>query len=301
MANSSTTFEEVLPDEYELFKSGEIYSNRFDSGEPFILYDEPISPIETSAQNSQQMTSHLHNMYTENSGKYSKSLKLVLEPKFCKYSSIRSFTSLYQDATAITCTRFSTNSDWSDIKIDAWNYYKVAALTGAKNLCQMCDQYSEIVEQLPASDIYIMDDHIKAQHFRKPILPKKLAEIVQVNQQCAILVALLHKRNANESNDADSKQSNVYFMCYSTVGRLYNLFVGHEPVSNQSIIKSILNDNDRNEASESLNIDVSKDIRNTYFKSYPVERECLGKSMLIGLTFIRLGLLKANKKSFTDS
>lgn len=279
----------------------EIYSKGFDHSDSFILYDEGIPPV--SVQTTRPMSSRLHNVYTESGAKTTKAFKLVLDPKLSKYSSIRSFTSIYQDATGISCTRFSANGDnWTnDIKIDAWNYHKVSPI-GAKSLCQISDQLSGMVEQLPASDIYILDDHIKAQHFRKPILPKKLSEIVQINQQCAILVALLQQRNPNAKQNAELKQPNVFFMCYnSMVGRLYNLLVGHETASNQSIIESILHNDARNETFETLKIDVSEDIKNIYFKSYGVERECLGKSMLIGLTFIRLGLLKANKKPFTDT
>lgn len=286
-----------MPGNEPFFKEATIehenYPENFDSNGNFILYDESIPPVDLSVQNTR--TTRPSSTYTGGGIKNNKVIKLVLEPKLTKFSSLRSFTSVYQDASIITYTRFSSETDWTnDVKVDAWNYHKMPTNHG-KNLCQLCNQVSEIVQQLPLSDIYVVDDSIKVQHFRKPILPKKLSEIVQISQQCAILVALLR----NQTSNVDFKDSNVFLMCYSTVGRLYDLFVGHEAISTQTIIKNILHD--PAETIESMKLDVNNDIKHTYFKSYPVERECLGKSMLIGLSFIRLGLLKANRKSLSDT
>lgn len=263
----------------------------------FILYDEGAESHELPLYETISTSTRPIYTFSENLRKKSKIIKLVLEPKFTKYSSIRSFTSIYQDASTITWTQFSTNSEWEhDIKIQFWNCYKVNSI-GARSLHQICDQVSRIVDQIPASDIYIMDDHIKAQHFRKAIMPKRVSEIIQINHQCAILFTLLQNRCIEKS------QPNVFFMAYNIVGRVYDLFVGREPISTQSIIISILQSSNKSfdESTDlSPTIEVSEDIKNTYYKSYPVERECLGKSMLIGLTFIRLGLLKSNKKCFQD-
>lgn len=135
------------------------------------------------------------------------------------------------------------------------------------------------------------------QHFRKSIAPKRLADIVQMSQQCAIFAALLQYKSTHGTNTLE--HPNVFFMGYNAVGRLYNLFVGHEPVSTQSIIKNIFQSNlpyiESSEELDTPKIEIRDSIKNTYFKSYPVERECLGKSMLIGLTFTKLRLLKTDK------
>lgn len=279
-------------------------SNRFanESDNNFLIYDESIEPTHFTQQKPSSYKSHPSgNSYSENQPKNFKTFKLVLEPKLKRHSPIRSFTSIYQDATAITCTRFKANGEWEDgISIDSWNFHKVASV-GAKQLNQICDNLSEMVNRLPASDIYIMDDHVKVQHFRKSVTPKRVVEIVQMSQQCAILVALLQCKNQQENSEP--KQPSVYFMGYSAVGRLYDLFVGREAISTQSIIQSILQSScispriDGIQSHEGLKIEINNDIKNSYFQSYPVERECLGKSMLLGLTFIQLSLVKVNKKS----
>lgn len=265
----------------------DIFPEHFGNSSSFILYDEGIPPVDLSMENSK--ATHINPSYSKTGMKNGRVLKLALQPKLTEYSAIRSFTSIYQDATAVTCTRFSTNDDWlNDIHIDAWNYYKVQAIQG-KNLWEILDQVVHLVDKIPSSDIYIMHDHNKAQHFRKPILPKKLSEIIQISQQCAIFAALLQNRNVTTS--IEKKQPNVHFMCYSTVGRLYDLMVGYETISTQPTIKKFLR-NPNETLPESVKLNVNNEITNRYFKSHPVDREYLGKSMLIGLTFIRLGLLK---------
>lgn len=257
----------------------------------FIFHDEEMPLIELSPPitKSTDLSSN-----SDSSMKKWKSLKLILEPRMTKYNSIHSFTSIYQDATGVACTQFSPiSSQWDGgVKINTWNYHKLDTV-GAKHVFQLCDQISHVVNQLPASDIYIMDDHIKLQHFRKAIAPKRIAEIVQMSQQLAILVTLLQNNNSH----VEKKQPNVFSMNYSIVARLYDLFVGHEAISTENIIRNILyNSNKSSEESlDSLPIELNDNVKKTYFKSYPVERECLGKALLIGLTFIRLGLLKTNK------
>lgn len=257
----------------------------------FILYDEGLPPIELSPPVTKS-TDLFSN--SDSSMKKWKSLKLILEPRLTKYDSIHSFASIYQDATGVACTQFSPiSSQWDGgIKINTWNYHKLDTI-GAKHVFQLCDQISHVANQLPASDIYIMDDHIKLQHFRKAITPKRIAEIVQMSQQLAILVTLLQNKNSH----VEKTQPNVFSMNYSIVARLYDLFVGREAISTENIIRNILYNTNKNseEILDLLQIELNDSVKKTYFKSYPVERECLGKSMLIGLTFIRLGLLKTNK------
>lgn len=254
----------------------------------FILYDEWIPPVDLTSQSPKSIQS-------DNSTKKCKSLKLYLEPRLTKFPSIRSFTSIYQDANAIAYTQFLENGNWSNgVQINAWNYHKVETV-GVKHISQLCMELSQVANRLPESDVYIMDDHIKLQHFRKANTQKKMSEIIQMGQQLAILVTLLQNKNSHDL--AEELQPNVFSMNYSTVARLYDLLVGHEATSTENIIRNILNNSNKThvDGHDSLPIEFNENIKNTYFKMYPVERECLGKSMLIGLTFVRLGLLKASK------
>ncbi|XP_055314034.1 uncharacterized protein LOC129575126 [Sitodiplosis mosellana] len=260
----------------------------------FIFYDEGVPPIDLypTATKSTQLISN-----PDNSTKKWKSLKLILEPRLTKYSSIRSFTSIYQDATGVTCTEFSPiKGEWDNgVEINSWDHHRVDSV-GVKHVFQLCDQLSQVVEKLPVSDIYIMDDHIKLQHFRKAVTPKRLAEIIQMSQQFAILVTLLQNRK-NSHDCTELTQSNVFSMNYSIVARLYDLFVGREPIATENIIRNLLYNSNKSpeQSPDLLAIELDDNTKKIFLKSYPVDRECLGKSMLMGLTFIRLGLLKTNK------
>lgn len=225
-------------------------------------------------------------------------IKLVLEPKFDWEKTIISFTTIHQQANGISIARFSANHlKWNDIKIDPWTHYKTKTFS-VKNLSRVCQQLAVIVEQLPQSNIYIVDDYIKAQRYRKPVAPKKLAEIIQINQQCAILLALLHRKVS--FIDSDIVESNIHFMGYQAAGQLFNLLVGNEPISNQSTIRNLLGGNFSVETLQlfkSFKIDVSDKIKRAFYESNAVEREYMGRSMLMGLTFIRYMILEARKLS----
>lgn len=275
----------------------DMFSNDFvENGNNFIIYDERIPPLDLTIQNDNR------NFMNDSNFKQGKAIKLVLEPKLEWKTKIESFTSIHQEANGISVAQFmANNSNWNDIKIDSWTQYKTETF-GVKNLCQICEQLAIIVGQLPDSDMYIVDDHIKSQRFRKSVTPKKLAEIVQINQQCAILMALLHKKG--RVANANDGYSNVVFIGYQAVGQLFNLLVGNEPISTQSTIQNLLRGNFCSETLkplESFKFDVSDEIKQSYHKSHAVERECLGRSMLIGLTFIRLGILKAKTMSIKKS
>lgn len=277
----------------------DIWTNSFEKNDISILYDGTIAPIDF--QNSGQDL-NLSKTFLDKAGKTSKVIKLGLDPKLCKHASIRSFTTIDLDATSITYTRFSANGEWDNgFKIEAWNHYKIQ-LIGVKNLFQMHNKLSIFIEQLPESDIYILDDYVKLENFRKAVPPKRLSKIIEMNQQFAMLFTLLRNRKPCLSKEA--KKPNVFFMTYNNVGRIYDLLVGREPVSTESTIKNILNNLNNNieeSAASSIPIEVDENLKNTYFRSHPVKRESLGKTMLIGLTFIRLGLLKNSAKCSWDT
>lgn len=276
---------EHLPDD--------MFSNNFHDGgsnnsSNFIIYDEAIPSVELD------MRTDVHDAVGHD-------IRLVLEPKKRdSFERINSFTTIYQEADAITAARFSTTNQWAKVvTMDAWTRYPTETF-GLKNASQIYERLHEIVSQLPTSDIYIIDDHIKAQRFYKSVPPKIVAQIVQVNHQFAILVALLHKISKRQSKH---DEPDVYFMGYRSVGRLFNLFVGNEPISTQSTVRSILNGDFSDKTLrplQLLKIDVDDALKQAYHKSRTTERECLGRSMLTGLTFIHLGIHRTNNPKYSE-
>lgn len=254
-------------------------------------FDESMTP-----QHFVQNASNTHNA----KNKAAKSLKLVLDPHLTQIKSIRSFTAIHQCAEVISYTKLSVNVEWaSGVKVENWGLQKSPAV-GSKFLCDMSERLSTIVDQLPESDIYIVDDHIKSQNYYRSLTPKMVSDIVAMNQQCAILVSLLQQRKSKFC--AETRDPNVVFMSYNIVAKLYNLLVGREIASTQPPVRTILNNKaeihiskNANEIIGTFGIEMENSFKNTYFKSYPLAREQLGKSLLLGLTFVRLGLLDENK------
>lgn len=285
-ANESMIPEPMLShnDENVVF---EVQPTSFNNSGQFVLYDERDGVIDLPLK--KLSISHSDSEYKN---KKAKVPKLIIEPKLRKIYAIRSFTSIYHDVNRISCTRFSTNSGkWDvDTKIDVWNFYKLP-IFDRKNLCETCDGLLKIVDQLPSSDIYIIDDYIKAQYYRKSVGPKQLVDIVHMNHQCAVLVTVLQQRMAKYNDNNDDKSENVHFMSYSSVGPLYNLMVEREIISTHDIIRNMLHEDRCSKNVDPLNIDISNDITAKYIESNRTEREHLGRSLLLGMTFIRLALL----------
>lgn len=283
--NSSNTDIHYPHETQKVHFNVDIWPNSFGKKDSFILYDETIAPNDSKTTKQ--------SLYTENNSfsddeENPKAIKLVREPKLAKFPSVRSFTVIDLNATSISYIHFSADSIWNrGIKIDAWKHFKIR-LEGMKNLYQMCDQLSQVVEQMPESDIYILDD-VK-ETFHKAVTPKRNSEIVQINQQYAILFTLF--QNKMHSVSSKREGSNVFFMTYNIVERLYDLPVECDSVSKESTIRDILNNSGLNIGKSSIPIEFDDDLKNNYFKSNQIECESLGKAMLIGLAFIRLSLLK---------
>lgn len=282
-ANNFEIPTDCLPEPQNMFYNDDIQPR----SDNFVFYDETIPPIDFHPTET--------NLPLTKSN--SKAFKFLIEPKLKNDASIQSFTSIYLDGNAVTCTRFSARGKWSNgITIESWDQHKVH-LIGVKNLHEMCNQLSQFVNQLPASDVYIVDDHNEISNLRKAILPKRVSEIIQSSQKLAILVTLL--KDKERPINIEVNDVNVFLMAYSNVGKLYNLFVKHEVVASESKIRSILDNSNINlaEPSEpSFIIEVDDNIRHKYFKLHPTNRENFGKSMLIGLTFIRLGIFRGGLK-----
>lgn len=211
-----------------------------------------------------------------------------LFPSFDKKLVFDSFTSIYLDASAIAYTKFNVaneNDSWNwnkGFSIEDWKYIKMDT-QNANRIFSLYHRTRDALEQIPKSSIYIFDDHILMQRFHKSVLPAKVNEICRVNQQMAFLLAFL------EENDEHCP--NVFSMSYNNTGKIYGLAMGSEISSNKNIMNKILN-NVHFEEHEDLNFEISNDIKDKYYKQYQIEREALGRTMLLGLTFLQRRVIK---------
>lgn len=250
---------------------------------PMDLIEKPIK--------TESKTEESTSWYTDKIKKNSRQLKLSLEPKRTKIypQKINSFTAIHQDTVGVSWARFSRldNSQWTDgVRINGWNLEN-APLFNNEHVCSRVKQLSNIIDGIPMSDVYIMETSPKLSNFRQSMPSKAVSEIIQINQVNTILTTLLLSRQPKES-----KQSNVYFLGPSLVGRLYGLYIGRETVSTQPMIRDILKMTQKQLDIDTFTIDINNNVKQVFFNSFGISRECLGKSMLTGLTFLHLALEK---------
>lgn len=255
------------------------------------MYDDSI-PLPSNCASSKYENEEIERTSHQNgNNKQLKSIKLILKPRCDKKKlkdSIGSFTSINLDITSISWTRFNAiDSNWKNgIEITDWKFNNISTISN-EHICDLIKIISRAIDEIPSSDIYIIEESSKAQHFRKMLKPNSISEIVQINQLNAIIVTLLQKRMVKQTEITN----NVYFLGQSIVGRLHNLYIGNETVSTHSIIKDILRSKRQQENTNiQFNIEFDENVRKTYFDSKAINQEFMGKSMLIGLTFYRLAL-----------
>lgn len=212
----------------------------------------------------------------------SNSLKLIIEPKrMIKARDISSFTTLYHDGNILAWTRFtrSNGNCWMNgVRCDKWQYAIIPPMN-KEHVCNKVIGLLNIIDQIPKSDIFLLEGTKKI-FGSNSMTAKKVNHALQMNQMDTIITTLLF----NPTKNRDTLLSNVYFLGPTLAGRLFGLFIGSETASAEPVIKSILK--------SKSDIEVNDDLRRAFWKSNPCTRECLGRSMLIGLTFIILGLRK---------
>lgn len=190
----------------------------------------------------------------------------------------KTFVSFHMDSNALTYTRFEIVNDTS-LKIDDWKYKKISASN--KSLHENIDEITTFVDDIPESDTYVMEKQMKVQS--KAGL-KSILSSIHFNQRLTALVLLLTKKYQKNLNE------NFYFMPNLFMGRLFKLIIGHEITSSRKETEKIL----RELCYERHDIILGKEIRDAYFKSTAVEKEYLGRTMLFGLTFYCLAILKCS-------
>ncbi|XP_031629978.1 uncharacterized protein LOC116345071 [Contarinia nasturtii] len=236
---------------------------------------------------------------SDNSMEKPKPGRLTIKPAMDKDTKFDTFTSIYQDSIGIACAKFSAKGgeifkDWNmGFTIENWNYLKMDTRY-TKNILSLHHRMNDVIHKVPKSEIYLLDDHIIMQRFHRPVLPTQIADICQLNQQAAFLIGFLQEKDENCPN--------LYLMSYKNVGKYYNMSMGHEIVSNINVTQNILhNPNitlDVHSAKPNiLAFEVNKDMKDTYFKSNSLQRECLGRSLLLGLTFLQLRVVNKKKKA----
>lgn len=235
--------------------------------------------------------------YTERIEKCCTKMKLAVEPKRHKIlpNNIHTFTVIDQSLTGINWTQFSRYdaSDWKKgVCINDGFIQDALPVLTDDHLCQKIQKLAPIINRIPVSDVYVLETNSKLNlnAIRNTLSSKATFEIVQLSQLNTILTTILTNRASTTFGTIDNL--NVYFIGSTMVGKFFGLQLGKETVSTQPMVRDILMLQRDQMENDGFVIDLSKEWRDLFFKSFAAKREGLGKSLLIGLTFVHLGLHK---------
>jgi len=90
-------------------------------------------------------------------------------------------------------------------------------------------------------------------------------------------------------------QQKIFFLKAFLASRLYKNYIGNERVSTEHAVENILRYNYSKDQPQNFtfsSVDVPIELRKHYERSHRLERDYIGQSMLNGLTFLKLCVLK---------
>lgn len=174
-------------------------------------------------------------------------------------------------------------TDWQHVPIDHKKF----------QTHELAELALKVSRSVPEADVYLMENPARA-----PTMMNNQNAInvnVEKAQLIAMLSALLMNRTSTEM--VEGAPTNLYFVKQFAAAKLFNTFVGNEKTSNNAVVMNLLGE----DASalgwmnvltdlkmEPLN--VAEEVRAKFFDMGAVEREFIGQALLLGLTFIKLGV-----------
>lgn len=234
---------------------------------------------------------------------------------------IRSIVAVQVDLSCISWTKLSltadespTESDHSDtaIFVEDWNIFEFGNEDKKFSLSDLIQLLLQLNEKIPSADAYVIEAPPSPQATKQPGNILQVNVNVQKSQLFAMMGILLASRNNSLSNLSQDQHldnnpithQNIFFLKTYLASRLYKVYIGNERVSTEHVIAGLLREQapQRDSSETQINLDedsnmmfVPQNLRSRYRKSSRVHREFLGHSMLVGLSFIKLCVLKCRE------
>ncbi|ETN63173.1 hypothetical protein AND_005120 [Anopheles darlingi] len=224
---------------------------------------------------------------------------------------VTSCVSLYVGLDYVTWARFKVTKD-QPTALTGWNSYNIS--DRKLHLAELIRNVTHINQLIPEADVYVVENPPVAQ-------ATAMGSAVQTNinvqrsQLIGMLMLMLANRPTSFSQphqqmggdgetggqgaegELPSAGSNVFFLKQYLSARLFGIFVGNERVSAEEVVRSLMDrqigpneDESLQSVQSRLNIPVG--LRIIYDENDRAEREFLGQSLLLGLTFLRLCVFK---------
>ncbi|XP_058066694.1 uncharacterized protein LOC131216265 [Anopheles bellator] len=209
---------------------------------------------------------------------------------------LTSCVSLYIGLDYVTWARFKVRKDDSTALV-GWNSYSIA--DRKLHLSELIRSVTDICQLVPEADVYVVENPPVAQASAMGSAAQTNIN-VQRSQLIGMLMLMLSNRppafaqQTEESGDAIG--GNVFFLKQYLSARLFGIFVGSERVSAEDVVRSLmdrqLGPNEECLAEIQSRLDIPPGLRIVYEENDRAEREFLGQSLLLGLSFLRLCVFK---------
>lgn len=223
-------------------------------------------------------------------------------------ANMRSCVSLHIGINTITWTKFEMNKD-SPSNVSDWNIYDLGA--DKLSLFESIQLVIKVNRLIPPADIYILENQQSSSGL-KPGSPAIVNINVQKSQLISMICLILANRPTPnieslpvvkvgiEEKEGNNLQKLIFLRQYLS-SRLFRTYIGSERVSTASTIIQIFEAEDKSSSTQAnpklkveSNLSIPINLRQRYNNFNDIQREILGQSLLIGLTFLRLCVVKCS-------
>lgn len=214
---------------------------------------------------------------------------------------IRNCLALNITVSSVSWTRLEIESDRA-FRVSDWQHVSIENKKFQTH--ELVQLALDISRSIPEADVYLIENPNRA-----PMMGNANATAINVNvekaQLIAMLSALLMNRIARpeapeaEGSEMPQPPTNLYFIKQFAAAKLFNTFVGNEKTSNNAVVMGLLGEDNSAQTQgwmsllSDLKMDplqLSPEVKNHFFGLASIEREFIGQSLLVGLTFIKMCL-----------
>lgn len=236
---------------------------------------------------------------------------------------VQSCVSFHLDLNFIAWAKLSLGAEGDAIRpihLEEWKCFRIGNEDKKLSLSDLIQILIFLNDKIPHADAYVVEAQQTAQPAKQPGSPVQVNINVQKSQFLAMLSILMVARGSMHvddsfpiSNELDENeelekifnekddlkptkhQQKIFFLKTFLASRLYKTYIGSERVSTDSAVENILRYNyskNQPDAHTFSSVNVPIKLREMFAQSDKLNREYMGQSLLIGLTFFKLCVLK---------
>ncbi|XP_055588676.1 uncharacterized protein LOC129741008 [Uranotaenia lowii] len=202
---------------------------------------------------------------------------------------IQSCVSLYVGLDYVTWAKIRLVKNQPS-ELTFWNSYKIPdRKLHVNELIRNVNQMSQLI---PEGDVYVIENPAVAQ-------ASAMGNAVQtnINVQKSQLIAMIMLSLSNRcTEDVELSANNVLFFKQYVSARLFGIFVGNERVSADTVVRSLMErqvgPNEEIVTKVQSRLAIPSGMKVVYEETDSAEKEFLGQSALLGISFLRLCVLK---------